>query len=118
MVAKKPPSVSLGWCPKSADTITVDMNDTMRYTPADVSVGSRKTIRFIVKNSGQVKHEMSLGTEKELLGTPGGDEKVPGHGARRTRQGGAWLRANKVKSSAVHLKAGTVNFARLMPGTF
>ena len=44
-----------------------DMNDTMRYIPADVSVRQGETIRFIVKNSGQVKHQMSLGAEKELL---------------------------------------------------
>ena len=44
-----------------------DMNGTMRYIPADVSVRQGETIRFIVKNSGQVKHQMSLGAEKELL---------------------------------------------------
>lgn len=44
-----------------------DMNDTMRYIPADVSVGQGETIRFIVKNSGRVKHQMNLGAEKERL---------------------------------------------------
>jgi len=47
-------------------TVTVDMTDAMRFTPAQVSVKQGETIRFIVKNSGKVKHEFVLGTEAEL----------------------------------------------------
>jgi uncharacterized cupredoxin-like copper-binding protein len=47
-------------------TIRVDMADTMRFTPANIRVKQGETIRFIVKNSGQVTHEFVLGTEKEL----------------------------------------------------
>ena len=38
----------------------------MRFTPSNVSVKKGETIRFIIKNSGAVPHEFSLGTEKEL----------------------------------------------------
>ena len=47
-------------------TIEVDAADSMRFTPSDVSVKKGETIRFVVKNSGKVPHEFSLGTEKEL----------------------------------------------------
>ncbi len=47
-------------------TVTITMLDSMRYSPASVTVKQGETIRFIVKNSGKIKHEMVLGTEKEL----------------------------------------------------
>jgi uncharacterized cupredoxin-like copper-binding protein len=47
-------------------TVTITMLDTMRYSPASVSVKQGETIKFIVKNSGKIKHEMVLGTAKEL----------------------------------------------------
>jgi uncharacterized cupredoxin-like copper-binding protein len=47
-------------------TVTVDMNDNMRFTPSQISAKKGETIKFIVKNSGQIKHEMVFGTEQEL----------------------------------------------------
>lgn len=47
-------------------TILVDASDNMRFTPENVSVKRGETIRFVIKNSGKVPHEFSLGTEKEL----------------------------------------------------
>lgn len=47
-------------------TVTITMLDSMRYSPASISVKQGETIKFIVKNSGKIKHEMVLGTEKEL----------------------------------------------------
>ncbi|HBA72015.1 MAG: hypothetical protein A2X82_11970 [Geobacteraceae bacterium GWC2_55_20] len=47
-------------------TITITMFDTMRYSPASISVKQGETVKFIVKNSGKTKHELVLGTEKEL----------------------------------------------------
>ena len=55
-----------GQAAKVARTIRVDMADTMRFTPANIRVKQGETIRFVVRNSGQVKHEFVLGTEKEL----------------------------------------------------
>ena len=51
---------------KVSRTVEVDMADTMRFTPANVTVKKGETVRFVVKNSGQLKHEMVLGTAKEL----------------------------------------------------
>lgn len=47
-------------------TIMVDMADTMRFAPEMIDVQQGETIRFVVKNSGRIKHEMVLGTPKEL----------------------------------------------------
>ena len=51
---------------KVSRTIHVDMADTMRYAPAAISVKQGETIKFVIKNSGQVKHEFSLGTDAEI----------------------------------------------------
>jgi uncharacterized cupredoxin-like copper-binding protein len=47
-------------------TITVDMTDDMRFHSSKIAAKQGETIRFIAKNSGKVKHEMVLGTQKEL----------------------------------------------------
>ena len=46
--------------------IVVEMNDTMRFKPASIKVKRGETIRFVVRNAGKVKHEMVLGTIREL----------------------------------------------------
>ncbi len=51
---------------KVSRTINVDMADTMRFTPAELAIKRGDTIRFVVKNKGQVLHEMVIGTKKEL----------------------------------------------------
>ena len=55
-----------GKASKVARTITVDMSDAMRFSPASITAKQGETIRFAVKNSGKVKHEFVLNTEKEL----------------------------------------------------
>lgn len=55
-----------GVASKVSRTIEVDAADSMRFTPALVSVKKDETIRFVIKNSGKLAHEFSLGTEKEL----------------------------------------------------
>ena len=51
---------------KAGRTVSVDMSDKMRFTPAELTVKQGDTVRFRVKNSGQVMHEMVLGTMDEL----------------------------------------------------
>ena len=51
---------------KAGRTIMVDMNDTMRFTPARMQVKRGETVRFVVSNSGKTMHEMVIGTEEEL----------------------------------------------------
>jgi len=47
-------------------TVNVDMTDNMRFIPDSVDVKQGETIRFVVKNSGQLKHEFVLGTDHAL----------------------------------------------------
>lgn len=47
-------------------TIEVVMDDSMRFTPANIAVKKGETIRFFVKNTGKVPHEMAIGSMKEL----------------------------------------------------
>src|SRR5687767_15653142 len=47
-------------------TVRVDMADTMRFTPAEITVKRGDTVRFVATNRGKLMHEMVLGTRKEL----------------------------------------------------
>lgn len=47
-------------------TIRVDMADSMRFTPSELTVRRGETVRFVVHNGGRVLHEMVLGTTKAL----------------------------------------------------
>jgi uncharacterized cupredoxin-like copper-binding protein len=51
---------------KVSRTIDVDMSDKMRFTPDALAIKQGETIRFRVRNSGQVMHEMVLGTTEDL----------------------------------------------------
>lgn len=55
-----------GVAAKVTRTIGVSMDDTMRFTPDEISVKTGETIRFFVKNSGQMPHEMVIGSVAEL----------------------------------------------------
>ena len=55
-----------GVAAKVSRTVKVDMADTMRFSFSNLTVKQGETIRFVVSNSGKVKHEMVLGTGKEL----------------------------------------------------
>lgn len=47
-------------------TIEIHMADNMRFSPGRISVKRGETVRLVVHNSGQVMHEMVIGTKKEL----------------------------------------------------
>jgi uncharacterized cupredoxin-like copper-binding protein len=51
---------------KVTRTVDIVMSDAMRYTPGNIKVKRGETIRFRVKNAGQIKHEMVLGSLAEL----------------------------------------------------
>jgi uncharacterized cupredoxin-like copper-binding protein len=51
---------------KSGRTVRVDMSDAMRFTPGSIEVKRGETVRFVVRNSGKVMHEMVLGTLQDL----------------------------------------------------
>jgi uncharacterized cupredoxin-like copper-binding protein len=55
-----------GKAAKVSRTVPIDMSDAMRYSPSSIDVKQGETVRFVVSNSGKVKHELVLGTDKEL----------------------------------------------------
>jgi uncharacterized cupredoxin-like copper-binding protein len=51
---------------KATRTITVDMDDDMRFNPPRLAIEAGETVRFVVANKGKLMHEMVIGTEAEL----------------------------------------------------
>ena len=51
---------------KVTRTIKVGMNDRMRFSPESITVRRGETVKFVVRNDGQVLHEMVLGTPAAL----------------------------------------------------
>lgn len=51
---------------KVSRIVNVDMSDAMRFSPGAIVIKQGETVRFVVKNSGKVMHEMVLGTRQEL----------------------------------------------------
>lgn len=100
---------------KASRTIAVEMNDSMRFTPDQVSVKAGETVRFFVVNKGKVPHEMVIGTAEEIAEHAEMMKKMPGMVHQEANQialapgqrgGIVWQFA----------KAGTVTYACLVPG--
>lgn len=47
-------------------TITLAMNDAMRFTPERIEVRQGETVRLRLHNAGQLQHELVLGTRQAL----------------------------------------------------
>ncbi|MBC7602918.1 MAG: cupredoxin family protein [Ramlibacter sp.] len=47
-------------------TVELTMSDNMRFSPNHIEVRQGETVRFVVKNSGQVQHEFVIGTASAL----------------------------------------------------
>ena len=102
---------------RATRTVQIDMTDNMRFTPSAVTVKKGETVRFVVKNSGKIKHEM-------VLGTP---EMLKEHYAMMMRMPGMeHADANQVTVAPGRTgeiiwrfsKAGKVHFGCLQPGHY
>ena len=98
-------------------TVTIDMDDSMAYTPSVVTVEAGETIHFKVANSGQLVHEFVLGDEAEILEHhelmkrfPGMEHDEPNSVSLKADESGdvIWQFSN----------AGTFQFACLQPGHY
>ncbi|WP_298704453.1 cupredoxin family protein [uncultured Variovorax sp.] len=106
-----------GVASKVTRTINVDMTDSMRFTPADITVRQGETVRFVVKNSGQVKHELVLGTEKELKEHYEAMKKNPE--MEHADPNMVTLAGGKTGEIVLQFtKAGKVDFGCLQPGHY
>ena len=106
-----------GVASKVTRTITMDMGDTMRFSIPNVTAKQGETIRFVVKNSGKIKHEMVLGTEKELRAHNEVMKKNP----EMEHADANMVTVAPGKSGEIiwqFTKAGNVDFACLQPGHY
>jgi uncharacterized cupredoxin-like copper-binding protein len=102
---------------KVSRTIQVLMSDDMKFTPATVSVKRGETIRFMVRNAGQIKHEMVIGSMAELKQHAELMRKMPG--MEHADENQVTLAPGKSGELVWQFtKAGTVDFACLEPGHF
>lgn len=98
-------------------SIDIDMTDAMRFTPAQVQVKAGETVRFNVRNSGRIRHEMVLGTDADLQAHYAMMMKDPG---MRHEEANA-ISLEGGKSGQIVWKfdrAGTVSFGCLEPGHY
>lgn len=106
-----------GVAAKVSRTITIEMGDNMRYSPSSIQAKQGQTIRFLIRNNGTVKHELSLGTEKELLEHLEQMKKFPD--MEHDEPSKVNLAPGKQGEIVWQFtNAGTVNFACLMPGHY
>ena len=47
-------------------TIELSMDDRMRFSKPEIQIKRGETVRFVLNNEGRLKHEMVLGTDKEI----------------------------------------------------
>jgi uncharacterized cupredoxin-like copper-binding protein len=98
-------------------SVHIDMSDTMRFSPASVDAKQGETIRFVVKNSGRVKHEFVLGTAKELEAH---NEVMKKHPDMEHAEPNMVALAPGKKGEVIwrFTQSGRVDFACLQPGHF
>lgn len=93
------------------------MTDAMRFTPSGITVRKGETIRFVVKNSGQIRHEFSLGSQRELAEHAAAMQKFPN---MEHDEPNMVSLAPGVQGEVIwqFTQPGTVDFACLQPGHF
>ena len=98
-------------------TIKVDMSDAMRFKASNIAVKQGETIRFAVSNSGKLKHEMVLGSQKELKEHSEVMKKNPE--MEHADANMVTLAPGKTGEIVWQFtRAGKVNFACLQPGHY
>lgn len=102
---------------KTTRTIRVEMADTMRFTPADITVKRGETVKLVATNKGQVLHEMVLGTAEELKKHGELMKKFPGMEHDEPHM--AHVKPGKSGEIVWQFdKPGEFQFACLLPGHF
>lgn len=100
---------------KAVRSIDVDMSDAMRFTPSEIRVKRGDTVKFVVRNSGKVMHEMVIGTEAELKKHAEMMKKYPG--MEHDEPYMAHVQPGKRESIAwTFTKPGTFMYGCLVPG--
>lgn len=98
-------------------TINIEMNDAMRFIPANLTVRQGETIRFLVKNVGKKEHEFVLGTKQELKK----HNELMGKFPEMEHADANMIRVASGQTGELlwhFTKTGEVHFACLIPGHF
>ena len=102
---------------KISRAIRVVMSDDMKLTPAKIEVRRGETIRFVLMNTGQVKHEMVLASMAELKEHAALMRKYPG--MEHADANMATVAPGETGQLIWQFtKTGTYEFACLQPGHF
>ena len=102
---------------KASRIIEVQMSDAMRFTPSSIRVKRGETVKFVLRNTGRVKHEMVLGTIKELKEHAALMQKFPD--MEHADPNMVTVEPGKTGELVWRFtKAGTFDFACLQPGHF
>lgn len=102
---------------KANRTIEVTMSDEMRFTPAAIRVKRGETIRFVVKNTGQMKHELVLGRNDDLKAHAALMQKHPE--MEHDDPNAVAVEPGKTGELVWHFaRSGSFKFACLVPGHF
>ena len=102
---------------KVSRTVAIDMSDAMRLTPSLITAKKGETIRFALANSGKVRHEMVLGSSRELKEHAALMRKFPEMEHTDPNR----LSVDPGKTGTLvwqFTRAGTFDFACLQPGHF
>ncbi|MFM9900208.1 MAG: plastocyanin/azurin family copper-binding protein [Polaromonas sp.] len=106
-----------GVAAKVTRTVQIDMKDDMRFHADTFKAKRGETIRFVIKNSGALKHEMVLGTEKDLKDHYEVMKKHPE--MEHAEPNMVTLAPGKTGEIIWQFtKAGKIDFACLQPGHF
>lgn len=106
-----------GVAAKVTRTVQIDMKDDMRFHADTFQAKRGETIRFVIKNSGALKHEMVLGTAKDLKDHYEVMKKHPE--MEHAEPNMVTLAPGKAGEIIWQFtKAGKVDFACLQPGHF
>jgi len=98
-------------------SVEVTMSDNMRFTPSKINVKRGETVRFVVKNTGQTRHEMVIGSMAELKEHAEMMRRMPGMEHADGNQ--VSVDPGKVGELVWQFtKAGRFDFACLQPGHF
>lgn len=102
---------------KVSRTVKLDMADTMRFAPSEITIKRGETVRIESRNSGKILHEIVFGSMQELKEHAALMKKFPGmehdephmaHVAPGKTEGIVWQ----------FTKPGEFHYACLIPGHF
>jgi uncharacterized cupredoxin-like copper-binding protein len=98
-------------------TVEVTMTDNMRFTPDRIEVKEGEVVKFVIRNRGQMLHEMVIGTKKVLDDHAALMVKFPGMEHEEPHM--AHVPQGKTGEMIWHFnRPGEFDFACLIPGHY